>query len=68
VDNGENLRLFVDFVEYYTPGVIGGDNKLNTHALKGKPNLSKITTAVGRHAILCLIASKSTLIYSRCRR
>ena len=55
-------------MEDHSTGVLGGTDKLDAHALQGEPNLGKITPAVGWHAFLSLIASQSSLIYSRCRR
>ena len=62
MDNGDNWRLLVDFVEYYALGAIGVADKFDAHALKSEPDLLKIATPVGRNPILCLVASKSALI------
>ena len=40
VDNWDNWRLVVNFVEDYAPGFIGGTDKFYAHALQGELDLS----------------------------
>ena len=57
MDYGNSGVLFINFVEDDTLAAVGCADKLDAHALEGDPDLGEITPAVGRHAVLRLVAN-----------